>query len=110
MANLSQMKRERMLAFFAMIREEHRNDDEIHFVVGITIRDTRLKTHGIASHPSSYIRDAYRDWYFTQTGEKLQEHRVSWLLGIPQLYSRRAPGATCMHALGHKEAGSIKNR
>lgn len=76
---------------------------------GILVGETRKKTRGIGSNPSYYINDAYRDWYFTQTGDKLQEHRVSWLLDIPELYSRRAPGATCLNALRSREKGSVKN-
>ncbi len=40
MANLSKMKRERMLAFLDIIREEHKDNDVFQF--RLTIRDTAL--------------------------------------------------------------------
>ncbi len=62
----------------------------------------------------AYVKPHYDDWYLTQVksfaerkaeldamteGER-SEH--SWLAGEPRLYSRRAPGGTCMGALGHQ--------
>ena len=61
------------------------------------------------------IREAYQDWYDTQVQaykpvKRFFENRKgSWLLDIPELYSTRAPGNTCMSALRRKdEVGTIE--
>lgn len=50
---------------------------------------------------------AYKDWYMTQT-TKFEDKPsdscrytayMSWLCDVPELYSRRAPGMTCLSAL-----------
>lgn len=66
---------------------------------GILFGDTRGCLRGIQSSPSNYVLMAYKDWFYTQTGEKYNEQTVSWLLDIPELYHMRAPGTTCMSAL-----------
>ena len=74
---------------------------------GILFGDTRGHTRGIAANPSDYVRNTYLDWLTTQTGKK-SEMPISWLLNIPELHARRAPGTTCLHALSSGEMGSIK--
>ena len=75
---------------------------------GILVGETRGCMRGIAGPPSAYVAMAYQDWLKTQTsnfkGEDSQrgymlEGGISWLLDIPELYSRRAPGNTCLSAL-----------
>lgn len=61
---------------------------------------------------SSYagaIARCYQDWYRTQTASSSQPSglNVSWLMNIPELYSRRAPGITCLNALSGGTAGTI---
>ncbi len=54
-----------------------------------------------------YAAYAYQDWLITQKDRfgsyenrnRKNPHRVSWLLDIPELYNRRAPGNTCLTAL-----------
>ena len=78
---------------------------------GLLFGATRARTRDITVPVSSYIALAYRDWYMTQTkafAEKSADAKnsasyVSWLCYIPELYSRRAPGATCMDALSELE-------
>jgi len=48
--------------------------------------------------PLDGIRDAYIDWYCTQSGAKFRSSD-NWLAHIPALNVRRAPGMTCMTAL-----------
>ena len=64
--------------------------------------------------PRFYVARAYLDWLKTQDSymEEVTSHRrltkeggYSWLLDVPELYSRRAPGITCMTALEREEAG-----
>lgn len=50
-----------------------------------------------------YIRDAYVDWYYTQTLCAMALKR-NWLTHISSLWQRRAPGNTCMLALSRLAA------
>lgn len=47
-----------------------------------------------------YITTAYEHWYYTQSASPLKMKR-SWLTHIRSLWSRRAPGNTCMSALSN---------
>lgn len=80
---------------------------------GILFGDTRGNLRGIMGPIESYVYLAYKDWLRTQTKAfkpwKQDEDRVSWLLDIPDLYNRRAPGNTCMGALRSGEYGSAKH-
>lgn len=51
-----------------------------------------------------HIKKAYLNWYQTQTAPP---HRLpeSWLGSLKTLWSNRAPGLTCMEALGHLTDG-----
>lgn len=75
---------------------------------GILVGETRLCMRGIGGIPHAYVERSYQDWLTTQevdfkTGSKQKRYHghggVSWLLDVPQLYSRRAPGMTCLSAL-----------
>lgn len=74
---------------------------------GLLFGNTRFNLRGIAAPHSAYIAMAYKDWYMTQTCRfecKPSDPRqytayMSWLCDIPELYSRRAPGNTCLDAL-----------
>lgn len=58
-----------------------------------------IKTHaGKAEEVMQYIEKAYLNWYKTQTDSR--KHLAdSWLSHLRTLWSRRAPGMTCMGAL-----------
>lgn len=75
---------------------------------GILVGETRRRMRGIGGDPHVYVRRAYQDWLTTQetdydTGTSTMRYNgiggVSWLLDVPELYSRRAPGNTCLSAL-----------
>lgn len=66
-------------------------------------RDGRNATGG-AFLKSVY--DSYLDWYYTQSGERIGE-RVSGLLQYKELFSRRAPGQSCLAALASGRMGTI---
>ena len=80
---------------------------------GLLVGDTIGCMRGIQGNPRVYVADAYQDWLLTQqsTMEKVARHGrftegggCSWLLEVPELYDRRAPGITCLTALEqHKE-------
>jgi ADP-ribosylglycohydrolase len=52
------------------------------------------------------LRNAYLRWLTTQTGRMPQQQNEgsSWLLQQPALFARRAPGNTCISALGRQGA------
>ena len=65
----------------------------------------------LAGATREYVKSAYYDWLKTQqsTMREVNRHEryteeggVSWLLDVPELYSRRAPGNTCLDALTAK--------
>ena len=75
---------------------------------GILVGDTRLSMRGIGGDPKAYVSNAYLDWLKTQESDinSVNHHErytekggYSWLLDVPELYSRRAPGNTCLSAL-----------
>lgn len=74
---------------------------------GILVGETRNEMRGLASAPRIFVKPAYRNWYLTQTKsfEEVKdkwdpdEERISWLLDLPELFERRAPGLTCLEAL-----------
>ncbi|MCI9469550.1 MAG: hypothetical protein HFG45_09725 [Oscillospiraceae bacterium] len=62
---------------------------------------------------SSYVENIYHcylDWYRTQTETYPVQDNTSRsrLLKTPELFSRRAPGNTCLAALGSKKFGTIE--
>ena len=61
-----------------------------------------------------YIALSYGDWLVTQSYKpedawKAEQRPVSWLREVTGLYSRRAPGLTCLSALLDKERYSVKD-
>lgn len=57
----------------------------------------------------NYIRTMYKCWLKTQTSTfPLNDKSLySWLLNVPELFSRRAPGLTCLSAVENGCNGSI---
>ncbi len=52
------------------------------------------------------IRNAYVEWYYTQTGEiSRKASKECWISGLPELNVCRAPGNTCMSALSRISNG-----
>ena len=78
---------------------------------GILVGDTRGNMRGVMGWPRHYVASAYLDWLTTQElpYEKADREKISpsrsWLLDVPELYDRRAPGITCMTALEELRAG-----
>ena len=75
---------------------------------GLLVGDTRGAMRGIQGWPRVYVAKAYKDWLKTQESsmQEVNQHKrftnaggFSWLLDVPELYSRRAPGNTCLSAL-----------
>ena len=79
--------------------------------MGILVGETRGALRGMAVNSSCYIGYCYKDWLKTQkfnAPPKKEERRDSWLAGVPELYSRRAPGNTCLKAVSIDKYGSIE--
>ena len=75
---------------------------------GMLMGLTRWYMRGIGGAPEFYVEYAYQDWYNTQMksyesvmseDDKFCSNRYTWLSALPQLYSRRAPGNTCLTAI-----------
>lgn len=73
-------------------------------------------THGVMTHgdmgdyAECYIARSYRNWYRTQT-EKYPlpgDSHDSWLVNLPEMFSRRAPGNTCLSALSQSGNGTME--
>ena len=75
---------------------------------GLLLGTTRGMTRGIMGNYESYIQIMYKCWYRTQTESYPinEDYLYSWLLNIPEFFSRRAPGMTCLSAIEHGAAGS----
>ena len=79
---------------------------------GLLLGTTRGMNRGIMGSYENYIRSSYEDWLCTQTEPFPLSDNIfhySWLINVPQLFSRRAPGNTCLSALRSGENGSIEN-
>ncbi len=77
---------------------------------GLLLGTTRGMTRGIMGSYPSYIAYSYKDWYRTQTERYPlpEEYHYSWLVNMREMFSHRAPGNTCMSALGSSEHGTIR--
>ena len=77
---------------------------------GLLLGITRASMRGISAPPWNYIRYSYKDWYRTQTERyPLDGYHYSWLDDIPELFSRRALGNTCLSALSSDAVGMVEN-
>lgn len=77
---------------------------------GLLIGATRRMLGESKSSFSSYIAHCYRQWYCTQTMEyPLTFADIdSWLVNLPEMFSRRAPGGTCLSAIVSGCDGTIE--
>ena len=75
---------------------------------GLLVWETREAMSEISAKPRMYVDLAYRDWLKTQRcpGQRgggfesdAERDGQSWLLDVPELFERRAPGNTCLSAL-----------
>jgi len=77
---------------------------------GLLLGTTRGKIRGIMGPYSGYIASSYQDWLKTQrcSYPLPEEYHYSWLADVPEMFSRRAPGGTCLSALGSGKTGTIE--
>lgn len=80
---------------------------------GLLMGDTRGGMRGIQSWPRFYVAMSYQDCLRTQEisyeesrklPHNIMEGWSSWLGDVPELYSRRAPGNTCLSALKRQKS------
>lgn len=77
---------------------------------GLLFGITRARMRGISADPWDYVRYSYKDWYRMQTERyPLDGYHYSWLDDIPELFSRRAPGSTCLSSLASDVIGTVEN-
>jgi len=83
---------------------------------GLLLGMTRGYMRGIMGRPDTYCQNTYMDWLMTQTltqrpaGDEMSGLCHSWLMDVPELYSRRAPGNTCIMAIeALKNRDEVKN-
>ena len=81
---------------------------------GILFGETRGSLRGMGGVPSIYMSDFYEEWLWTQkmSFEEYWERdhyrkTRSWLMHVPELFSSRAPGLTCLSAISEK-MGSVE--
>lgn len=74
---------------------------------GILLGMTRGYMRGIMGRIDTYCHWTYLDWLHTQEWtSRHKDARVdSWLMDVPGLYARRAPGNTCLSSLHSLEDG-----
>ena len=68
---------------------------------GLLFGFTRGCMRGIMAPYTSYLANAYREWYKTQilSSPITSKFNCSWILNVPKLYAERSPGDTCMEVL-----------
>lgn len=67
---------------------------------GLLVGNTHRCRLNVGIAPERYVKDAYMDWYYTQTSSRRKPigDATTWLRSLPQMHHRRAPGNTCMMA------------
>lgn len=73
---------------------------------------TRGKLRGIMGDFSTYMAFEYQGWYLTQNANypvDIEENyaKYSWVMNLPEMFSHRAPGNTCLSALAAGGKGTI---
>lgn len=77
---------------------------------GLLLGMTRGMARGVGGPHYSYVGFAYKTWYKMQIGENPRDehgYSYSWLADVPEMGEHRAPGNTCMSAIGSGTYGTI---
>lgn len=77
---------------------------------GLLRAQARLVNRGICN-PVTVVYNAYQRWMYTQGYHKIKRQESiynAWLLGIKELYARRAPGNSCLTSLESLRIGSLE--
>ena len=76
------------------------------------LRAKTIETLKGICHPAIVVYHAYQRWLLTQGYPKIEEYEWAydgWLLGIKELYMKRAPGQTCLSSLASGKIGTIEH-
>ena len=80
---------------------------------GLLFGTTRGMMRGMSGGYPVYISRSYLDWYLTQTKPYPLTDRAhyptSWLVNVPELFHRRAPGNACLSACEKGADGTIEH-
>lgn len=99
---------------YALINGVARISDDTQMTLftanGLLCAATQGAKRGTPGPYESCIWEMYKYWYRTQTEDfPIDDVRcISWLMNIPELFSRRAPGNTCMSAIYYGTPGTIE--
>ncbi|MBD5136542.1 MAG: ADP-ribosylglycohydrolase family protein [Lachnospiraceae bacterium] len=76
---------------------------------GLLLGTTRGMSRGIMGTYPSYIALCYKDWLQTQNRKYPvnEKNTYTWLINVPELFSSRAPGNTCLTAIENGADGTI---
>jgi ADP-ribosylglycohydrolase len=79
---------------------------------GLLRADVRGSLKGVC-YPPDCVRNAYTRWLLTQADpvdkRRLEEFHVDgWLISVPELFARRAPGNTCVTSLRSERFGTVE--
>ena len=77
---------------------------------GLLRAQVRWAGKGIC-HPPTVVDHAYARWLTTQgerSGRWDDRPADGWLIGVNELHARRAPGGTCLSALGAERMGTVE--
>lgn len=77
---------------------------------GLLVGETRGRLRGIQAPYPTYIAQAYKEWYQTQASRfpAQMDFQSCWLMNVPELFARRAPGNTCLSAIRFGCKGTIE--
>lgn len=75
--------------------------------------DGMIRGYYTGSYTDS-VYNSYKEWYITQAlpmnnKNKYRSLLSSWLMDVPELWHRRAPGNTCISAITSGTKGTIRN-
>lgn len=70
--------------------------------------DGMIRGYYTGSYTDS-VYNSYKEWYITQASAMNKNNYSSWLMEVPELWARRAPGFTCISAVTSGKKGSIRN-
>lgn len=80
---------------------------------GMLVSDSLAYADGLCRKPEVTIQKAYEDWLQTQLrtfSRRDTKDSVSWLMDVPELFHRRAPGNTCLSGLTFRmEAAPVED-
>ena len=98
---------------YGLVKGEAQISDDTQmtlFTANGLLRAAALRMQGQNVPYYEPVAECYRDWFRTQREQyPIRKKTSAWLVHLPELFQRRAPGSTCMGAIGSGEIGTIEN-